>query len=119
MAVVAAQSFDLDEILNLTLRQVVTLFGAESGTVYLSDADNPTFRRRAAWGPPNSRDKARAAEISFGEGFGDLVMRSRAEVVTAEYMPHLPPSVAEFLQSDSKTGPGSGCCFGRRRVRSD
>ena len=42
MAVVAAQSFDLDEILNLTLRQVVTLFGAESGTVYLSDADNPT-----------------------------------------------------------------------------
>jgi PAS domain S-box-containing protein len=99
MAVVAAQSFDLDEILNLTLRQVVTLFGAESGTVYLSDADNPTFRRRAAWGP-RSRDKVRAAEISFTDGFGDLVMRSRAEVVTAEYMPHLPQSVAEFLQSD-------------------
>ena len=39
MAVVAAQSFDLDEILNLTLRQVVTLFGAESGTVYLSESD--------------------------------------------------------------------------------
>lgn len=99
MAVVAAQSFDLDEILNLTLRQVVTLFGAESGTVYLSDADNPTFRRRAAWGP-RSRDKLRAAEITFSDGFGDLVMRSRAEVVTAEYMPHLPKSVAEFLQSD-------------------
>lgn len=99
MAVVAAQSFDLDEILNLTLRQVVTLFGAESGTVYLSDADSPTFRRRAAWGP-RSRDKARAAEITFPDGFGDLVMRSRAEVVTAEYMPHLPKSVAEFLESD-------------------
>ncbi len=48
MAVVAAQSFDLDEILNLTLRQVVTLFGAESGSVYLSDTDAPTYRRRAA-----------------------------------------------------------------------
>ena len=35
MAVVATQSFDLDEILNLTLRQVVSLFGAESGAVYL------------------------------------------------------------------------------------
>jgi two-component system NtrC family sensor kinase len=99
MAVVAAQSFDLDEILNLTLRQVVTLFGAESGTVYLSDAESPTFRRRAAWGP-RSRDKARAAEMTFPDGFGDLVMRSRAEVVTAEYMPHLPKSVAEFLESD-------------------
>jgi PAS domain S-box-containing protein len=99
MAVVAAQSFDLDEILNLTLRQVVTLFGAESGTVYLSDTDAPTYRRRAAWGP-RSRDKGRPAEFSFAEGFGDLVMRSRAEVVTAEYMPHLPPNVADFLRSD-------------------
>jgi PAS domain S-box-containing protein len=100
MAVVAAQSFDLDEILNLTLRQVVTLFGAESGTVYLSDSDTTTYRRRAAWGP-RSRDKMRTAEISFTEGFGDLVMRSRTEVVTAEYLPHLPPKVAEFLRSDA------------------
>ncbi len=102
MAVAAAQSFDLDEILNLTLRQVVTLFGVESGTVYLSDIDSPTYRRRAAWGP-RSRDKVRAAEISFADGFGDLVMRSRAEVVSAEYLPHLPPAVAEFLHSDSES----------------
>ncbi len=100
MAVVAAQSFDLDEILNLTLRQVVTLFGAESGTVYLSDTDQSTYRRRAAWGP-RSRDKVRAAEMSFADGFGDLVVRSRAEVITAEYMPHLPPNIAEFLRSDA------------------
>jgi PAS domain S-box-containing protein len=100
MAVVATQSFDLDEILNLTLRQVVSLFGAESGAVYLSDSDAPTFRRRAAWGP-RSRDKSRPAEISFAEGFGDLVMRSRAEVITAEYLPHLTGVVAEFIRSDS------------------
>ena len=100
MAVVATQSFDLDEILNLTLRQVVSLFGAESGAVYLSDSDAPTFRRRAAWGP-RSRDKSRPAEISFAEGFGDLVMRSRAEVITAEYVPHLSGKVADFIRSDS------------------
>jgi PAS domain S-box-containing protein len=100
MAVVATQSFDLDEILNLTLRQVVSLFGAESGAVYLSDSDAPTFRRRAAWGP-RSRDKSRPAEISFADGFGDLVMRSRAEVITAEYLPHLTGAVAEFIRSSS------------------
>ncbi|HEY6338474.1 MAG TPA: GAF domain-containing protein, partial [Candidatus Sulfotelmatobacter sp.] len=99
MAVVATQSFDLDEILNLTLRQVVSLFGAESGSVYLSDTDAPTYRRRASWGP-RSRDKARPAEISFPDGFGDLLMRSRTEVVTAEYLPHLPSNVAEFIGSD-------------------
>jgi two-component system NtrC family sensor kinase len=100
MAVVATQSFDLDEILNLTLRQVVSLFGVDSGTVYLSDSDTPTFRRRAAWGP-RSRDKSRPAEISFPDGFGDLVMRSRAEVITAEYLPHLPTVVTDFIRSDS------------------
>ncbi len=100
MAVVATQSFDLDEILNLTLRQVVSLFGAESGAVYLSDSDAPTFRRRAAWGP-RSRDKSRPSEVNFAEGFGDLVMRSRAEVITAEYRPHLTGLVADFIRSDS------------------
>lgn len=100
MAVVATQSFDLDEILNLTLRQVVSLFGAESGAVYLSDSDSPTFRRRAAWGP-RSRDKSRPAEVSFADGFGDLVMRSRAEVLTAEYLPHLSGTVKDFICTDS------------------
>lgn len=100
MAVVAAQSFDLDEILNLTLRQVVTLFGAESGSVYLSDTDSPTFRRRAAWGP-RSREKSQPAEISFAEGLGDLITRSRAEVITADYLPHLPAHVTEFLRADA------------------
>jgi two-component system NtrC family sensor kinase len=100
MAVVATQSFDLDEILNLTLRQVVSLFGVESGAVYLSDSDAPTYRRRATWGP-RSRGKSRPAEISFAEGFGDLVMRSRAEVITAEYLPHLTGAVAEFIRSGS------------------
>ncbi len=42
----------------------------------------------------------RTAEICFTEGFGDLIMRSRTEVVTAEYLPHLPPKVADFLRSD-------------------
>ena len=100
MAVVATQSFDLDEILNLTLRQVVSLFGAESGAVYLSDSDAPTYRRRAAWGP-RSRDASRPAEISFADGFGDLITRSRAEVISAEYLPHLTGAVADFIRSSA------------------
>jgi two-component system NtrC family sensor kinase len=101
MAVVATQSFDLDEILNLTLRQVVSLFGTQSGSVYLADLDSPTYRRRAASGP-RIRDTSRPAEVNFPEGFGDLVMRSRAEVVTAEYIPHLPPAVADFVRSSAE-----------------
>ena len=99
MAVIATQSFDLDEILNLTLRQVVSLFGTETGSIYLSDSDGALFRRRAGWGQ-RSEDRARFAEVSLPDGFGDLVMRSRTEVITQEFVPHLPPLVAEFLRAD-------------------
>jgi PAS domain S-box-containing protein len=103
MAVIATQSFDLDEILNLTLRQVISLFGAETGSIYLSDSDETTFRRRAGWGQ-RSEQRAKFNAVEFPNGFGDLVMRSRTEVLTAEFLPHLPPLVAEFVKAD---GPGS------------
>ncbi len=96
MAVIATQTFDLDEILNLTLRQVITLMGAEGGSVYLAEPEH-RFRRRAAWGQ-RLTDRKRFAEIQFAQGFGDLVTRSRAEVLTAEYLPHLPQAVTEFMR---------------------
>jgi len=99
MAVIATQSFDLDEILNLTLRQVISLLGAETGTIYLADSDQTTFRRRAGWGQ-RSGERVRLAEVQLPGGFGDLVTRSRTEVLTQEYVPHLPKAVADFIQSD-------------------
>ena len=99
MAVIATQSFDLDEILNLTLRQVISLFGAETGSVYLAAEPEGTYRRRAGWGP-RSEARVRMAEVLFPEGLGDLVMRSRAEVVTQDFVPHLPPAVVEFACAD-------------------
>ena len=99
MAVIATQSFDLDEILNLTLRQVISLFGAETGSVYLAAEPEGTYRRRAGWGP-RSEARVKMAEVVFAEGLGDLVMRSRAEVVTQDFMPHLPPAVVEFVCAD-------------------
>ena len=97
MAVIATQSFDLDEILNLSLRQVISLHGGETGAIYLSDADDTTYRRRAAWGQRGAV-RGRDAEVKFPQGFGDLVTKSRAEVITGEYLPFLPVNVAEFIK---------------------
>jgi two-component system NtrC family sensor kinase len=99
MAVIATQSFDLDEILNLTLRQVISLLGAETGSIYLADLDQTTFRRRAAWGQ-RSAERSRFSEIQLPGGFGELVTRSRTEVITPEFLPHLPTLVADFIQAD-------------------
>jgi PAS domain S-box-containing protein len=97
MAVIATQSFDLDEILNLTLRQVISVLGAEGGSVYLAEADNH-FRRRASWGQ-RLTDRKRQAEVTFSEGLGELVLGARAEVLTSEYQPHLPNAVSEFVRT--------------------
>jgi len=99
MAVIATQSFDLDEILNLTLRQVISLLGAETGSIYLADLDGAMFRRRASWGQ-NSTERMRCSEVHLPEGFGDLVTRSRAEVITEEYLPHLPALAVDFIRGD-------------------
>ena len=99
MAVIATQSFDLDEILNLTLRQVISLFGAETGSVYLATEAEGAYRRRAGGGP-RSEARVLMADVVFPDGLGDLVMRSRAEVVTQDFLPHLPPAVAEFVSAD-------------------
>src|SRR5437762_2662026 len=40
------------------------------------------------------------SEVTFTDAFGDWVTRSRTEVLTAEYLPHLPPLVAEFIRAD-------------------
>jgi PAS domain S-box-containing protein len=112
MAVIATQSFDLDEILNLTLRQVISLLGAEAGAVYLAEPQNH-FRRRANWGQ-RVTDRKRLAEVTFPQGLGDLVLRSRAEVLTAEYLPHLPEAVSKFVHST--VGLRFGWCSGARTI---
>ncbi len=99
MAMIASQSFDLDEILNLTLRQVISLLGAEAGSIYVSETSEGIFRRRADWGH-SSAGTGHTSEVSLPGGFGDLVTRSRTEVITADYLPHLPASVAEFVSAE-------------------
>ena len=103
MAMIASQSFDLDEILNLTLRQVISLLGAAAGSIYVSESKEGVYRRRADWGH-GSLESGRSSEIQLPGGFGDLVTRSRTEVITAEYLPHLPDPVARFVSAE---GPHS------------
>ena len=96
IAVISTQSFDLDEILNRALKHIVTLFSAQSGSIYLVDA-KPKLRRRAAWGHSPALD--RFAEVDVPDDFWDLVLRSRAELFTHRNLAALPALVSEMLQA--------------------
>jgi two-component system NtrC family sensor kinase len=97
IAVVANQSFDLDEILNITLRQVVELFSSDTGAVYLLDETAGRLRRHAMHGHHTN-----LAEDGFSVPH-DLAARlreSRIDVVTPEHLPLWPDSVAKFIRAE-------------------
>jgi two-component system NtrC family sensor kinase len=100
IAVIATQSFDLDEILNLTLRQLVSLFGAETGSVYLSDNGSSTLRRRAAWGHRNDTAMRSANTAVLPEEFWRTLTSARTELITDHDAERLPDVAAEFVRAE-------------------
>jgi PAS domain S-box-containing protein len=99
IAVVATQTFDLDEILNLALRQVVSLFGAETGSVFLADGGSRTWRRRAAWGH-RSEVAIRHPEVEVPAEFWDHLKKSRLETITHQQNLELPAFASEFIRAE-------------------
>ncbi len=99
IAVIATQSFDLDEILNLTLRQLVSLFTAETGSVYLMDNGAHTLRRRAAWGH-RSELASRASVATLSPDFWQTLANSHREVITQNDARLLSPGAADFVRAE-------------------
>ena len=99
IAVVATQSFDLDEILNMALRQVISLFGADTGSVYLSDDKSRTMRRRAAWGH-RSDVATRYPQIEMPTEFWELLCKSRLEIITDQHTFDLPHFSSDYIQAE-------------------
>jgi signal transduction histidine kinase len=93
----------------------------------LADPGGKVLRRRAGWGQ-RSEGRARFSELRLPDGFGELITRSRTEVLTPEYLPHVPDVVAEFVKADGlrswiwvllwgKDGPAGVIGVGSREVR--
>lgn len=98
MSVIASQSFDLDEILNLTLRLCIDLFSVETGAVLIMQPGTRTLRRRAAWGHNPERESLQEFELS--EDFLARVQSSHAEMITPQHVAELPEAVQRFIQNE-------------------
>ncbi len=99
IAVIATQSFDLDEILNVTLRHVMDLFAADTGSVYLLDRDGLTMRRRAAYGHRTEVGTG-AAEIKLEPQFWDSIKRKHIYTLTDQRTSDLPEPVEAFVRAE-------------------
>jgi two-component system NtrC family sensor kinase len=95
IAMIANQSLDLDEILPLTLNQVVELFQADTGAVYLWDEKRRTAQRRAACGHASQEP---LLEFQVSKAFCQRLSQPRRPLITPQDLPSLPESVSEFVR---------------------
>lgn len=95
ISVIAAQSFDLDEILNVTLRQVAELFGADMGSIWLMEPDRPVFRARAMVGAQSLA--SRESQLEVPKELYQKLLESRAESISPEDIALMPEEVRAHL----------------------
>lgn len=95
IAVIGAQSFDLDEILNVTLRQTVDLFHAEVGSIWMIDPEKLTVRPKAAVGAHGLSVKS--PELAVPPELYEVLTKQRPEELTADHMGLMPQDVRQYL----------------------
>ena len=95
IAVVSAQSFDLDEILRTCLSHVLDFFSAEHAAAYLIDEESKLLTRRAVAGPaPTPED---SAPLPLPQDFVENLRASRTEILASSSVRTLPAAISALL----------------------
>ena len=89
IAVTFNQSFDLDEILQLIMLQMVELFSTDTAAVYLFDEETNTLTKKSSYGHRSSWSTESESVVLPAE-FIAAVKASHAEVIDQEHLPRLP-----------------------------
>lgn len=98
VSVIANQSFDLDEILNVSLRQCIELFGAETGAIMLLKPGTNILRRRASWGHSITEDFLQELELT--PEFVSRIQEARTELITPQHLHQFPESARKFVETE-------------------
>lgn len=99
IAVVANQSLDLDEILNVALRQSIELLSADTGAIYALQADRKTMRRCATFGH-RSQVAEELTELVVEENTWEEVLRTRTELVSQKDIGRIPERYRTFIEQE-------------------
>ncbi len=83
IAMLANQSFDMDEITNSAMRQMIDLFHADTAGVYLFEKESRLLKRVANYGQRTAMLDAR--EFQFPEELLRHLEQERVELVTQEH----------------------------------
>ena len=103
IASVSSQSFDLQQILNVTMQQVVELFAADTGGIYLIDPKSGKLRRRAMYGH-RSASVGQFNELDVPSEFWERMRDRNVQVVTHKELDNLPRGAQELARYERIEG---------------
>jgi len=98
IATIANQSFDLDEILNTSLRHLVELFGADVAAVHLADHKTRTLQRRSGYGHV-SHYGTQQAPAKISQEIWEATDGSR-DLITEEQLASFSPETRQFIAEE-------------------
>ncbi len=98
VAVLASQSFDLDEIVNLVLRNLVDLFRADTAAIMLLEPETRRLRRCAAYG--HKSELGVSLEFRIPDDLWDRIMNFHIEIMTDRDLVELPPELSNFVRAE-------------------
>jgi PAS domain S-box-containing protein len=93
IAVAFNQSFDLDEILQLIMLQMVELFSTDTAAVYLYDEDTRTLMKKSSYGHGVAW-AVQSERVTLPADFINAIKASHTELIDRSRLPQLP----EILQ---------------------
>ena len=89
IAVTFNQSFDLDEILQLIMLQMVELFSTDTAAVYLFDEETNTLTKKSSYGHRTTW-AAESESVALPADFIASVKATHAEIIDQEHLSRLP-----------------------------
>jgi two-component system NtrC family sensor kinase len=89
IAVTFNQSFDLDEILQLIMLQVVELFSTDTAAVYLFDEETNTLAKKSSYGHREPW-ALESEKVVLPADFIASIKANHAEVIDQSHLPQLP-----------------------------
>ena len=99
VAIIATQSFDLDEVVTGALAQAVDLFSSDTAAIFLHEPGTSVLRRGASYGYRSAQ--AKELEIEVPATFLQRLQQDGNEVLTRRDLPQAPPQLADMVNSES------------------
>ncbi len=97
IAVTFNQSFDLDEILQLTMLQLVEHFATDTSAIYLFNEETNAMQKKSSYGHRSSW-VTENENFALPQDFVDTVKTTRAEIISREDLPRLPDIIKKMVE---------------------